>query len=82
MNSFLWLLITAFSAVVGYLASQRNSKIYWQRIAAEQQATLGAELAATQSQLMSQRQANADLRYRLGEVEKTLLYITQHKDQS
>jgi cell division protein FtsB len=70
-----WLLAVALGALLGYTLSQRGSRKYWQQQLQQQQAALRAELDAAKQQIQTLRQDNADLRYQLGESEKTRRYL-------
>jgi len=76
-----WLLVLALGAALGYFVAQRASRAHWQNVLHEQQLALRSELDAARQQLQDLRQDNADLRYKLGESEKTRRYLESKNDK-
>ena len=70
-----WFLALALGGAAGYALERRAAGRRWRLRLEQARAALQAELAAAQGRLQALRQDNADLRYQLGESEKTRRYL-------
>ena len=66
-----WLLAIAVGAVLGYSIAQRTARVYWENRIKQEQALLQTELNGCKQMVLQLRQENADMRYQVGESDKS-----------